>query len=185
MAVKSDYFNPQTYYYKVLILCCMLVIDILFNSFTQFINFGVKIRSTSCQEDDVYLCSGLALIQFVLIIIMILVLLNIFSETYYFKRGLLGVICGKFLFSFIFLLLYPIFFCIERAILGYRLNQMNKNDESETNTAIIDIWKKPIYIIFYIIKYVMAFGFYIGILRTSFELGKTEYYINEQFKSDI
>ena len=185
MAVKSKYFDPKTYYYKVLLLCCMLVIDILFNSFTQFINFGVKIKATTCKKDDVYLCSGLALIQFILIIVMIFVLLNIFSETYYFKRGLLGIICGKFVFSFIFLLLYPIFFCIERAILGYRLNQLSKDDLSATNTAIIDIWSKAYYIIFYIIKYIMAFGFYIGILRTSFELGKTEYYRNEQITTEF
>ena len=178
MAVKNKYFNPKTYYYKVLLLCVLLVIDILFNSFTQFINFGVKVQDTNCQRDDTYLCVGLCLFQFILIIVMIFVLLNIFSETYFFKRGLLVVICGQFFFSFIFLLLYPIFFVIERSIFGVRLNDLkDENDEVPS----ITIWK-TYYIFFYVVKYITAFGFYIGILRTSFELGKTEYYRNEPIK---
>ena len=94
MAIKSKYFDPKTYYYKVLILCALLVIDILFNSFTQFLNFGVNVDNTTCRKDDPYLCVGISLLQFILIVVMIFVLLNIFSETYYFKRGYLGIICG-------------------------------------------------------------------------------------------
>ena len=178
MAVKSKYFDPKTYYYKVLILCFLLVIDILFNSFTQFINFGVKVQETNCQKDDTYFCLGLCLFQFILIIVMIFVLLNIFSETYFFKRGLLSVICGKFILSIIFLLLYPVFFLAERITFGFGLDDLKKNDD----TPIISIWK-TYYIVFYIIKYITAFGFYIGILRTSFELGKSEYYRNEPIKN--
>ena len=172
MGVKNKYFEAKTYYYKVLTLCILVVVDILFNSFTQFINFGVKIKETDCREDDVYLCAGLALFEFIIIIIMIFVLLNIFSETYYFKRGYLGAICGKFVVDFIFLLLYPIFFLIERILFGKRLNDLKEEGQTD---SIIKIWT-TYYLAFYVLKYFTAFLFYIGILRTSFELGKTEYY---------
>ena len=178
MAAKNNIFDPDFYYYKVLLLCFLLVIDILFNSFTQFINFGVKIQDTTCKKDDTYLCIGLSLLQFILIVIMIFVLLNIFSQTFFFKRGLLGVICGKFIFSFVFLLLYPIFYVVERAIYGYTMNKLKREGDEK---AILSIWSH-FYILFYIIKYITAFGFYVGILRTSFELGKTEYYRNVPVK---
>ena len=103
---------------------------------------------------------------------MIFVLLNIFSETYYFKRGYLGAICGKFVVDFIFLLLYPIFFLIERILFGKRLNDLKEEGQTD---SIIKIWT-TYYLAFYVLKYFTAFLFYIGILRTSFELGKTEYY---------
>ena len=179
MAVKSKYFDPKTYYYKVLLLCCLVVIDILFNSFTQFLNFGVKVDDTSCRKDDPYLCLGLCLLQFIIIVVMIFVLLNILSETYYVKRGLLGVVCRDFILSFIFLIFYPIFFIAERAIFGTRINTLKeKSDDIPT----IAIWREY-YIIFYILKYISAFGFYIGILRTSFELGKTKYYVSGQIQN--
>ena len=173
MAVKNKYFEAKTYYYKVLTLCILVVIDILFNSFTQFVNFGVKVEETTCGTDDVYLCSGLALFEFIIIIIMIFVLLNIFSETYYFKRGYLGAICGKFILDFIFLLLYPVFFLVERIYFGKTLNSLKQEGN---NVPTVDIWRDYAYIVFYILKYFTAFLFYLGLLRTSFELGKTEYY---------
>ena len=184
MAVKSKYFDPKTYYYKVLVLCGLLVIDILFNSFTQFITFGVKDDSTNCHKDDVYLSVGISFLQLILIVVMIFVLLNIFSETYYFKRGYLGIVCKDFIISFIFLLLYPIFFIVERAVFGKKLNiyyQNEKNNNSNEERALIKIWHSA-YLILYIIKFIVAFGFYIGILRTSFELGKSNYYISGQIK---
>ena len=179
MGVKNKYFEAKTYYYKVLLLCILVVVDILFNSFTQFINFGVKVKETSCREDDIYLCAGLALFEFIIIIIMIFVLLNIFSETYYFKRGYLGAICGKFILDFIFLLLYPIFFLIESILFGVRLNDLKKEEDP---VPTVNIWKSY-YLVFYILKYFTAFLFYIGILRTSFELGKTEYYRSQPIKN--
>ena len=173
MGVKNKYFEAKTYYYKVLSMCILVVIDILFNSFTQFVNFGIKI-DTPCHVDDIYLCSGLALFEFIIIIIMIFVLLNIFSETYYFKRGYLGAICGKFVVDFIFLLLYPIFFLIERILFGVRLNDLEEDEDVPT----VKIWTSY-YLVFYILKYFTSFLFYIGSLRISFELGKTEYYKNQ------
>jgi hypothetical protein len=183
MAVKSKYFEAKQYYYKVLLICSLVVIDILFNSFTQFINFGVKADETSCKKDDFYLCIGLSLLQFILIIIMIFVLLNIFSQTFFFKRGLLGIICGKFIISFVFLMAYPIFFVLERIIFGYTIRDLEEQYKKKKGTLpIIEVWK-GYYLLFYILKYLTAFGYYIGILRTSFELGKTEYYKNEPIKN--
>ena len=178
MGVKNKYFEAKTYYYKVLCLCILVVVDILFNSFTQFVNFGIKV-DTTCHVDDIYLCSGLALFEFIIIIIMIFVLLNIFSETYYFKRGYLGAICGKFVLDFIFLLLYPIFFLIERIMFGVRLNDLKEEGE---RVATVKIWT-TYYLVFYILKYFTSFLFYIGILRTSFELGKTEYYRSQAIQN--
>ena len=40
MVLKNKYFNPNEYYYKVIMLCCLMGLDILLNSFTQFIDFG-------------------------------------------------------------------------------------------------------------------------------------------------
>jgi hypothetical protein len=110
---------------------------------------------------------------------MIFVLLNIFSETYFFKKGLLGIICAKFIFSFIFLFLYPIFFLIERIFFGMNVNDYKRNGE---NAPIIKIWNSG-YLVLYIIKYITAFGFYIGMLRTTFELGKAEYYRTPTIKT--
>ena len=132
MGVKNKYFEAKSYYYKVLCLCILVVVDILFNSFTQFVNFGIKV-DTTCHVDDIYLCSGLALFEFIIIIIMIFVLLNIFSEE------------------------------------GEKL-------------ATVKIWTSY-YLVFYILKYFTSFLFYIGILRTSFELGKTEYYRSQAIQN--
>ena len=179
MAIKGNTFDATLFYYKVLLLCFLVVVDIFFNSFTQFINFGVKVVDTSCHKDDLYLCIGLSMLQFIFIIIMIFVLLNIFSETYFFKKGLLGIICAKFIFSFIFLFLYPIFFLIERIFFGMNVNDYKREGE---NAPIIKIWNSG-YLVLYIIKYITAFGFYIGMLRTTFELGKAEYYRTPTIKT--
>jgi hypothetical protein len=40
MALKNKYFEPKEYYYKVIFICILLFIDILFNCFTQFLDFG-------------------------------------------------------------------------------------------------------------------------------------------------
>lgn len=40
MAFKNKYFKPDTYYYKVIIICILMAADIIFSSFTQFINYG-------------------------------------------------------------------------------------------------------------------------------------------------
>lgn len=40
MVLKNKYFNPSEYYYKVIVLCILMGLDILFNSFTQFLDFG-------------------------------------------------------------------------------------------------------------------------------------------------
>ena len=56
------------------------------------------------------------------------------------------------------------------------INDFKTNQPDHPNEApLIKIWNSG-YIVFYIIKYITAFGFYIGMLRTTFELGKAEYY---------
>ena len=51
---------------------------------------------------------------------------------------------------------------------GVRLNDLKEEGE---RVATVKIWT-TYYIVFYILKYFTSFLFYIGILRTSFELGK-------------
>ena len=167
MAVRSRYFEPNTYYYKVLTLCFVLLVDIIFNSFTQFLTFGQKITDSTCHSDDLYLCIGLAVFQFIIIMIMVFVLMSIVSQTFFFKQGLMGVICKQFVFSFICLIFYPILFIVERVILG---SQINKNKIG------VDKIFKNWYLVFYVLKYISAFLFYVGLLRMSFELGKSKYY---------
>lgn len=40
MAFKNKYFDPKTFYYKVIVICILIAVDIIFNSFTQFLDFG-------------------------------------------------------------------------------------------------------------------------------------------------
>jgi hypothetical protein len=40
MAIKSKFFDPKIYSYKVYIICILMVLDIILNSFTQFLEFG-------------------------------------------------------------------------------------------------------------------------------------------------
>jgi hypothetical protein len=40
MALKNKYYDPQYFYYKVIVICILIALDIIFNSFTQFFDFG-------------------------------------------------------------------------------------------------------------------------------------------------
>jgi hypothetical protein len=56
MAFKNKYFDPQTYYYKVIFICIMMGLDIILNSFTQFLDFGstnavLKYRLVGYEKD--------------------------------------------------------------------------------------------------------------------------------------
>lgn len=47
MALKSKYLNPKTYKLKIILLVVFIVADIVFNCFTQYMDFG----STKLMED--------------------------------------------------------------------------------------------------------------------------------------
>ena len=168
MASKNKYFEPKFYYYKVLVMCFMIIVDIIFNSFTQFLTFG---QVNKCDKrDDIYLCIGIAIFQFIIIMVMVFVLLSVFSQTFFFKQGLLGVICKQFVFSLVCLFCYPVLFIVERAILGIKLD-LDKKKGAPINKIFTSY-----YTAFYVLKYISAFLFYMGLLSTSFELGKSKYY---------
>jgi hypothetical protein len=64
MALKSKYFDPQQYYYRVIIICCLMALDIIFNSFTQFLDFGstnavVQYRLRNYEKDSGDISFGL------------------------------------------------------------------------------------------------------------------------------
>jgi hypothetical protein len=40
MVLKNKYFDPKEYYYKVILICCLIALDIILNSFTQFLDYG-------------------------------------------------------------------------------------------------------------------------------------------------
>ena len=62
---------------------------------------------------------------------------------------------------------------------GVKLDELKKDNDKAPS---VNIWT-TYYLIFYILKYFTSFLFYIGILRTSFELGKTEYYRSQPIQS--
>jgi hypothetical protein len=47
-------------------------------------------------------------------VLMIFTLLSIFSKTFFFKYGLVGIVCSRFRFTFILLAVYPVVFMVER-----------------------------------------------------------------------
>ncbi len=40
MGFVNKYFDPKVYSKKVVMLCCFIFLDIILNSFTQFLDFG-------------------------------------------------------------------------------------------------------------------------------------------------
>ena len=172
---NKRYFDPKLYYYKVIALCLLMCIDIVMNSFTQFLTFGhketKKFYSATCKNNGSGLCIGLSLIQFALQIIMFFILLSIFSETFDFKRGLLKRMCRKFMITFFSTLFYIILFIAEKIYL-YIYHKKNK----EKKDVIFNIWKQWHFLLFYILKFIFAFLSYMFTINTSFELGKPKYY---------
>jgi hypothetical protein len=172
---NKRYFDPKLYYYKVIALCLLMCIDIVMNSFTQFLTFGhketKKYYSATCKNNGSGLCIGLSLIQFALQIIMFFILLSIFSETFDFKRGLLKRMCRKFMITFFSTLFYIILFIAEKIYL-YIYHKKNK----EKKDVIFNIWKQWHFLLFYILKFIFAFLSYMFTINTSFELGKPKYY---------
>lgn len=127
MALKTKYFDPKMYSYKVLGICILMILDIFLNSFTQFLDFG------STNIIDVYLLDdyekdagdasyAFIAIQFLIQLLMIFVSLSIFSQTFFFKYGLVRSICRQFKFTFIFIFVYPFIFLAERFLRIVNLN---------------------------------------------------------------
>lgn len=121
MAAKDRYFDPNWYYYKVIILCVFIFIDIIMSSFTQYLNFGVKdivqgVDVQKCQVNNPDLCYAILFLQLGIQVLMIFTLLSIFSQTFLFKQGILSAICKQFVFTFIILFIYPLVFMAERFI---------------------------------------------------------------------
>jgi hypothetical protein len=191
----NQYFDVNYYYIKVMSFCVCIIIDIIVNSITQFLGFGDELTNFyvyntvpryqdsyedddsipdfgTCRKDDKYMCWIFVFLQGSFIIIMIFITLSIISETFYFKQGLIGTIVKKFRYAFGVDLLYLALFLVERLIFGLYL--MDNDKEHDKNA--IKIWKKWYYIIFYVLKYVGAFLFYIFNLDMLLELGKSVYY---------
>ena len=176
MALKDKYFDPKLYYYKVIILCVFICIDIVFSSFTQFADFGnTKTKEKYNLNKDCITYTrdmswGFFGLQMAFQVLLIFTLLSIFSQTIFFRQGMLGEICGKFYLTFIFVLLYPIMFFVERII---RYMKLSKKEENLSHIEFLD---SPVNYICYTLKYLCAFLFYIFTLNTGFELGKVKYY---------
>lgn len=49
-------------------------------------------------------------------------------------------------------------------------------DTSNLDNNEITIWRKPIYIVANVFKYIFAFLFYLVSIESSYELGKSKYY---------
>ena len=172
---NKRYFDPKLYYYKVIALCLLMCIDIVMNSFTQFLTFGHKQTkkqySATCKNNGAGLCIGLSLIQFAIQIVMFFILLSIFSETFDFKRGLLKRMCRKFMLTFFSTLFYIIIFASEKIFL-YLYHKSKKLEPD----FLFKIWDKWFFILIYVLKFLFAFLSYMFTINTSFELGKPKYY---------
>jgi hypothetical protein len=191
---QNQYSDTNSFYIKVMSFCICIIVDIIVNSITQFLNFGNELANydvynnydqyqdeyinvpepdhAECRIDDKYMCWVFVFLQCSFIIIMIFITLSIISKTFYFQQGLLGLIIKKFKFAFLMDFLYIGLIISERLIMGYRLNK----NEKEYNITSIEIWNKWYYIIAYVLKYIAAFLFYITNLDMCLELGKPNYY---------
>ena len=182
MTINKKYFDPQIYYYKVLLICFFIIVDIIFNSFTQFMSWGYKEGKMNIHNDNQYLTIGIAFIQFLIMSVIIFVILSVFSETYYFKTGYISVICRNFKIHCLFLFLYPCVFVAERVIMGSLSKHIHNNnncldlDEEIISSSCdvyylsrIKIWKEIAFLIIYVLKYIFAFIFYLTSLKICFE----------------
>ena len=191
---QNQYSDTNSYYIKVMSFCICIIVDIIVNSITQFLNFGGELANyhvydkvlkyqdeyvnveepphAQCRIDDQYMCWVFVFLQCSFVIIMIFITLSIISKTFYFQQGLLGVILKKFKFAFGMDFLYIGLIIAERVTMGYNINK----DDIKKNLNSITMWKKWYYIITYVLKFIGAFLFYITNLDMCLELGKSDYY---------
>lgn len=170
---QKSYFNSNSFKIKVYFLCFLFTIDIIFNSFTQFIAFGSRdsIRDYNINYNIKPLAHSYFLfcIQLLIQLLMLFTTLSLFWNTFYFQLGMVGKVCSRFKFSFILTALYPITFVLERVS---RLTMLSVTHQ----VSDISIWRNGLYVTFYFLKYIVAFIYYIYTLDATLELGKAKYY---------
>lgn len=175
MENKRNFFNASAFKRKVYFLCLLFTIDIILNSFTQFLAFGNKLSTTEYNlnyvvrpvADSYFLFCFQLLVQ----LLMLFTALSLFWNTFYFQLGMVGKVCSRFKYSFLLIALYPIFFITERVV---RLIFLSIN--RDLNYSDINIWSDGFYFAMYILKYLIGFIYYIYLLDATLELGKSKYY---------
>lgn len=174
--VKNN-FKPKNFKYKIYLLVFLFLVDIILNSFTQFLSFGsqaaiLEYGLVNIKVQAKYISFIILIIHIVLQFIMFFTTLSLFYNTFYFSMGMIKEICNEFLLTFIVLGLYPLIFIAERII---RLIYLRKAD-TDIHRNVISIWSNILYLVIYILKYVIGVFYYIFVLNASYELGKSKYY---------
>ena len=167
---------------KIYFLLFLFAVDIVMNSFTQFIAYGnsnsiqlYSLNFTVKPTSDSYF---IFCIHLLVQLLMLFVVLSIFMNTFHFQLGMVGSVCSRFKFSFILIALYPIFFLSENI---YRLIYLG-NVNSDKNNNDVTIWDNGLYKALYFIKFIVGFIYYVFILDAVMELGKEKYYRPEMTK---
>jgi hypothetical protein len=176
MAVNNQYFSSKTFKFQIYFLVCLFAIDIIMNSFIQFLGFGSK---TAISQYNLVtfsvppksLDSLLFVVQLVIQFTMLFTTMSLFFRTFHFQLGAVKMICKEFKWTFLFIALYPIFFIFERV---YKLVYLAKVEYISRN--VISIWDNGFYMTVYVLKYVTGFAYYIFVLDAAYELGKSKYY---------
>ena len=127
MALKGRYFDPESYGIRMMFLCFLYILDIIGNVFLQFIDWGSQNTYTQYSIGKILptptiMNTGLVLyisnfkvrLQFGIQIVMLVVSLSFFWRTFLFKYGFVGMLFRNFKFSFILMVIYPVFFTVER-----------------------------------------------------------------------
>ena len=184
--ITRNYFKPRVFKCKIYILILLFAVDIILNSFTQFLTFGsknaaqfYKLENFKVQGKGISLV--LFVIQLLIQLMMLFTTLSLFWNTFHFQLGFVSKICKEFRFTFIVIGLYPLIFIAERI---YRLIFLGKKELTHRNS--ISIWESEIYRIIYILKYLIGVTYYIFVLDAAYELGKSKYYKpDDEFKSNF
>ncbi len=171
---------------KIYFLLGLFVIDIVMNSFTQFISFGnyntIEEYNLQITLIDGFISYLLFIVQLLVQMLMLFIALSLFMNTFYFQLGMVGTVCSRFKFSFILIGLYPTSFIFERVLRLLLLDAM-KSDKTIND---VYIWNMVIYRIAYFLKFLIGFVYYVFILDSLMEIGKEKYYkpeqSNEKFK---
>lgn len=174
--MARKYFNSRVFKLKVYFLVLLFAVDIILNSFTQFLGFGNDsaieyYQLTNVADETSKMSIILFVVQLVIQFTMLFTSLSLFFSTFHFQLGIVSTICRDFKWTFLSLALYPIFFIFERV---YKLFYLNDDDKIEKN--VVTIWADGGYMVIYVLKYITGFAYYIFVLDAAYELGKAKYY---------
>lgn len=176
MTMITKYFDSNRFKLKIYFLVCLFAIDIVMNSFTQFLYFGSQTAIVEYNLEGLKVAPKIVsiilfVLQLIIQLIMLFTTLSLFFNTFQCQLGILSEVVKEFIFTFIFIALYPLLFIAERL---FRLIFLAKKENFARN--VITIWDFWPYLLIYILKFFVGFCYYIFVLDAAYELGKAKYY---------